>query len=715
MEAKVSDAPEAKLHFLDYWRIIRIRKMVILAVLLLVVLTTGVVSFFLPKSYSSTAKITVEKESTDVSNPLANSTVYMPYDPFWIQTQFEIIRSLSIAEQVINKLDLTHRWAKELNDSVPLTLDEAFAYLKGHLSVRPTRNTSVIEIGYRSHDKNEAAEIANAVAEAYRETRLGDRRENKLRGIAKLQSDLEELNKEVQTQQAYVSQLRSSNQITELAYGVGSSQTLTTETLRRLEQSRIEANVEYQQQQAQLDKIKQLSPEELPNALPTAVYPPDQHLVTLLQDLSLAQQKYKAGEQELGKAHPDLLKLKAMVDYIETQVDNKVKGILAGLENKVAQAKARVDQLEANVNELTSHEKEHATKYAVFAEAQRTLEELLKERYAMKLKIDQETYEANLPVSTAVKITDAARPALKAEFPNLILNLILGVIVGSIVGVGLAFFLEYLDTSVKTIDDIERVMQTQVLSVIPQNVGILLFEGPDSPHAEAYRVLRTSILFSRKDSSLNTLSVVSAGVGEGKSTTLLNLATVFAQNGDRVLVVDSDLRRPTLHKGVRVSNALGLTNYLLGQNTLEEVIQSTSLPTFDFLPSGKLPSSAMGILSSEQMKKLVQELKQRYDFVFFDSPPIIGVSDASILASLVDMTIQVIQYRRYPQPMTIRAKQTIQKVGGNLLGIVLNNINVSQDESYYYYSGYSEYSKRNEDSFVKGSEEVAKADLKSKY
>jgi capsular exopolysaccharide synthesis family protein len=197
----------------------------------------------------------------------------------------------------------------------------------------------------------------------------------------------------------------------------------------------------------------------------------------------------------------------------------------------------------------------------------------------------------------------------------------------------------------------------------------------------------------------------------------MNLATVFAQNGSRVVVVDSDLRRPTLHKMLRVTNSLGLTNYLLKQNTLEQVIQTTSLPTLDFLASGKLPSSSMGILSSSQMKSLITELKRRYDFVFFDSPPIMGVSDGSILASEVDLTMQVIQYRRYPQPMNIRAKQMIEKVGGNLLGIVLNNINMSQDESYYYYSGYyQEYYSQSDDS-AEGPEagDKSKVDIKPKY
>jgi capsular exopolysaccharide synthesis family protein len=291
------------------------------------------------------------------------------------------------------------------------------------------------------------------------------------------------------------------------------------------------------------------------------------------------------------------------------------------------------------------------------------------------------------------------------------------VLVGLLVGIGLAFFIEYLDTSVKTIDDVERTLQAPVLGVIPQNVGFLLDEGAESPHAEAYRVLRTNLLFSRKDEKLNSIAIVSAGAGEGKSTTVMNLATVFAQNGSRVVVVDSDLRRPTLHKMLRVTNSLGLTNYLLKQNTLEQVIQTTSLPTLDFLASGKLPSSSMGILSSSQMKSLITELKRRYDFVFFDSPPIMGVSDGSILASEVDLTMQVIQYRRYPQPMNIRAKQMIEKVGGNLLGIVLNNINMSQDESYYYYSGYyQEYYSQSDDS-AEGPEagDKSKVDIKPKY
>jgi capsular exopolysaccharide synthesis family protein len=310
-----------------------------------------------------------------------------------------------------------------------------------------------------------------------------------------------------------------------------------------------------------------------------------------------------------------------------------------------------------------------------------------------------------------VTVTDPAEPGKSPVKPNKTVNIALGLIFGLIMGVGLAFFIEYLDTSVKTIDDVERTFQAAVLGVIPQNIGYLLDEGAESKHAEAYRVLRTNLLFSRKDEKFNTIVVVSAGAGEGKSTTTINLATVFAQSGSRVLIVDSDLRRPTLHKLFKVTNNLGLTNYLLKQNTIAEIVQTTSVPNLDFLASGKLPNSSMGILGSAQMKEMIAELKQRYDFIFFDSPPILGVSDASILASEVDLVMQVIQYRRYPQPMTIRAKQMIEKVGGNFVGIVLNNINMSQDEGYYYYSGYYHdyYYSRN----ASEQEADAKADAKA--
>ena len=457
----------------------------------------------------------------------------------------------------------------------------------------------------------------------------------------------------------------------------------------------------------------------LAQAIPTAAT--DTLLSSLLEQLTVVEQRLVALEKEFGPEHAEVIKCKAMKDDLHNKIKNRVEGIMLGLDARVTSLKTSLDNFTKEVAEAKSNDIDQANRTRPYFDAKRALDELRRFSQILDAKIAFEKIDVVLPKTMMVEIVDRAVPGLRPVRPNKPLNIALGIIIGLVVGVGLAFFIEYLDTSVKTIDDVERSLQCPVLGVIPQNVGLLLEEGAESPHAEAYRVLRTNLLFSRKDDKLNTVAVVSAGAGEGKSTTVFNLAAVFAQSGQRTLVVDSDLRRPTLHKMLRLTNTIGLTNYLLRQNALEEVIQTTSLPTLDFLSSGKLPSSSLGILSSAQMKGLIGELKQRYDFVFFDSPPIMGVSDASILASEVDMTLQVIQYRRYPQPMNIRAKQLIEKVGGNLVGIVLNNINMSQDESYYYYSGYyHDYYYRSEETEpTKGadsaSKDQAKVDIKQKY
>ena len=452
-------------------------------------------------------------------------------------------------------------------------------------------------------------------------------------------------------------------------------------------------------------------------------FQPDSELSSLIGELNAADQKYVSQINDLGPSHPQIQAVNDLRELLNKKIDARVGGILKGLETQVSTAKSELDSIGKAVEDARLIDQDKLTKTRPYFDKKRELEELNDLRRLITRKKNIEEVDLKLPKSEQVVIIEKALASPTAVKPNKTLNIILGVVIGLIVGVGLAFFIEYLDTSVKTIDDVERTLQSPVLGVIPQNVGLLIEEGAESPHAEAYRVLRTNLLFARKDDKLNTTAVVSAGAGEGKSTTVLNLATVFAQSGQRVVIVDSDLRRPTLHKLLKVTNNLGLTNYLLKQNTLDEVIQTTSVPTLDFLASGKLPSSSLGILSSSAMKDLIGELKARYDIVFFDSPPIMGVSDASILASEVDMTVQVIQYRRYPQPMNVRAKQLIEKVGGNLVGIVLNNINMSQDESYYYYSGYyQDYYAKNEDSeplaegqAKKPADKKTEGEIKQKY
>jgi capsular exopolysaccharide synthesis family protein len=726
---KTSGAPDAKLHFLDYWRIIRIRKTVILAVFLLVVLTTTAVTFILPETYSSTVRIEVGKDTTDIAPLLYGAQNQNQFDPYFIQTEFEKIKSKTVLYEVIEnpKLKLKEIYSKRYNAEGLLKTPEIYPILAKNVDVRQSRNTSLIEIRVFSENKQEAAEVANEIAEVYKRLRLKVRQEASKNAINILNDNLADQEKKVADAQKNVDKLRADfGGISDIG-DAGSVATLEPETVRAFERERITAQARAAQVEKVYERLAELGStniEALTQAIPTAV--PDSELSRLLADYNQAQTAWARSDSELGEKQPAMKAIAATLTTLRAQISARVQGILKGLQEQAEAQTATAMSLSNEVAQAKRRDAEMLERYRPYFLAKRDLETQQRIRETIKIRILQETVDAALPKTTIVTVTDPAEPGSRPVHPNIPLNIALGVVVGLLMGFGLAFFIEYLDTSVKTIDDVEKALQAPVLGVIPQNVGALIEEGPESPHAEAYRVLRTNVLFSRKNPNLNTLTVVSGGAGEGKSTTIFNLATVFAQNGQRVLMVDSDLRRPSLHKLLNVSNSLGLTNYLLKQNTLEEVIQTTKLPTLHFLASGKLPSSSLGILNSPQMKEFIKAVKERYDFVFFDSPPIMGVSDASILASEVDMSLLVIQYRKYPQAMTIRAKQMVEKVGGLMLGVVLNNINISQDSYYYYYSGYyydyySKYeSSSGEDSKNNGRSKKASGDrpgldLKQKY
>ena len=671
-----------KLHILDYWRIIRVRFVVILLVFLITAVTTTVVTFLLPPTYMSLSRISVEKDTSDIAPLLGMQSGPTAFDPYFIQTEFEKIQSQKVLDKVVAKCDLAESlvFGKSLNES------EARKILEKSIDVRQYRNTSIIELRAYDRKPTKAQEIAQALASEYQNHRSNLQKDRVKKGIESLKTRMEEINTQITSMQSDVDRFRTELGISDAA-GEESYSIIEPEIVRRYEVELITAKGVLTTQSSLLDGLKGQSPEELRASILTAH--PDAQLDALTREFHTGQITLANQSIDLGDEHPRIKGLKKVVATLEGQIDDRIKGILAGLELRVQSSKAQVEQLQRDVEDAKKRESDMREQGREYFNAKRELANTTRIRDTILLRIMQEEVDLELPKESTVEIIDDADLPIRAVRPNIPLNISLGVVVGLILGVGLAFFIEYLDTSVKTIDDVERALGAAVLGVIPQNVGSLLEEGDESPHAEAYRVLRTNILFAgRKSEKQTTFSVVSGGAGEGKTTTMFNLAVVFAQQGDRILIVDSDLRRPSMHRYLKVSNNIGLTNYLLGQVAIDEVIQTTELPSLHFLPSGKLPSSSMGILSSAKMKEFVLEMKSRYDYVFLDAPPIMGVSDASVLASMVDMCVLVVQYRKYPQLMTQRAKSMVTKVGGELVGVVLNNINISQDSYYYYYSGY---------------------------
>ena len=662
----------------------------------LVLATTVGLTFLLPEKFESTVRIRVGKD-TDVAG-LYEGARNTGYDPYFVLTEFEVIKSKSVLYGVITNLNLISRWSAREN--IPnLSLQRAYYKLLNDMDVRQFRNTELIEVSVRSKDAMEAAEIANTIAAAYREDRLKKYKEISEQTAKTFTETLEEYEGRVKDLQVKVDALRLELKISDyIAEGQGAmGPTLEPEAVRKLDMERLTLEGQCSQLEKFLAELESLDDAKKLESLMGA-NPNDIVLNELILKKNLAEQELANVDVSYTVDHPDVQRLTQVLETINQQIGARVKSSISGLRSRAVTLRTQAEANQKMLDEAKQLDAENSSKYRPYWNAKRELENETKLRDLLRTRLRVENIEQDIPRASIVQVTDPAEPGLKPVEPNLPLHVVLGIIVGLVGGVGFAFFVEYLDTSFKAIDEVEQTLGASVIGIIPQNVGYLK-DDPTAAYAEAYRVLRTNILFGRKNETMNTITVVSGGAAEGKSTTIMNLATVFAQNDNRVLLVDSDLRRPSLHRILGVSNATGLTSYLLKQKTLEEVILVSPIKGLDFLPSGKLASTSMGIINSTRMKEFFEEVRTRYDYVFFDSPPIMGVSDASVLASLVDMVVLVVQHRKYPQSMTLRAKQTVEKVGGNLLGIVLNNISINQDSYYYYYSGYYyDYYSKNYDS-----------------
>ncbi|MBN1269144.1 MAG: polysaccharide biosynthesis tyrosine autokinase [Kiritimatiellae bacterium] len=672
---------EEQLHFLDYWRIIRSRKEVILAVTLLVVLTGTAVTFTLPKMYRAEARIMVREDATDVD--VFERQMPAVYNPFFLRTQFEIIQSKPILYQVLQNLNLPEVWGKELTEEgAPLSRDDTYVLLLQSLEVEQYRDTTLIAIRAKRENPEEAARIANEVAHVYREHRLSLKRRETKRGVDALKNELQKQEDAVAEAEKRVEEVRRQSGVSMISQGIRADKL----RLQQLEADRIAARVDMLVRKARMEQLADLEGEELMNASSLIVQ--DVPLMDIRRQLIDTSVTLKLMLESYGENHPEVRRLAAGRDELRRQLTTALAGLKKGLQADYAVARQKFETLEDELNQARA--KDIVAEGEQFLPFEKAMRELMSQRVildALRARVAQEGIELEVP-RTPVEVVDPAEPPNRPFSPNLYLNILLSLVLGLGAGIGLAYFIEYLDTSVKTVDDVERFLGLPVLGVIPQKVRPLIEEGPDSPHAEAYRVLRTNMQFTNQGMVGGAFAVVSGGVGEGKSTTLFNLAYVCAQLGDKVLVVDSDLRRPVQHTILGMPNQFGLTNVLMRDVPIEETIKATSVPNLHFLPSGKLPRSSLGLLDSQRMRELVKNLKARYDYVFFDSPPIMGVSDGSILASEVDGVLLVVQYRKYPRLISSRAKRIIENVGGRLMGVVLNNINILRDDYYYYYHSY---------------------------
>jgi len=674
---------ETTLHFLDYWRVIRSRKEIVLAVLLLVVITGTAYTFTLPKIYASQARIEVNRDNVDL-DPFAPSSQFGgAYDPYFLRTQFEIIQSKPILYEVINRLNLQEVWGKK---GEKVSKENAYKILRSSLEVGQSRDTSLVSITAKRQDPKEAMRIANELADVYRDARLDLKHKEMTRALDALRRELETQQERVNVAEQQVEDIRQKLDITVLSEGAN-AESVEKLQLQQLEGDRISSRVEMLVQKARYEQLESMSNEDLLTA--SAYLASDPFVEAMRTQIKDYDVSLSALLENYGENHPEVKQTTAARDELLVKLASALEGIKKGTRAQYIIAKAKFDALEEELRGVqTSEQDSQRDKMLPFNRARQELDIQRTIMNALQSRLAQEGITLKIP-STPVEIIDSAEESTRPISPNLILNVLLSIFVGLGSWVGLAYFIEYLDTSIKTADDVERWINLPVLGLIPQKVRPLVEEGPDSDHAEGYRVLRTNMSFAESGGpTKGAFAVLSGGAGEGKSTTAFNLAYVCAQQGEKVLLVDADLRRPVQHTILGVSNRFGLTNVLLRDVPVEETIKTTSVPNLHFLPSGRLPRTSLGVLDPKRIGELVQSLKNKYDIVIFDTLPLVGISDSAVLAKEMDGVILVVQYRKYPRDMIIRAKQMLDTLGVKQVGVVLNNINIMRDDYYYYYHSY---------------------------
>ncbi len=687
---------ETVLHAQDYMQVLRNRWKVILLVFLLVFVSSAVITKMMTPKYTTGMSFEIKppRDLINVAvggegNPIVAATDSAAY----MQTQFEILVSQQNLIAVANKLDLPNEWQMDETSAAGM--------LMGMIKVMPRKNTNLVDITVTANDPRVAQQVCQSVVDCYKELR--EEKENAIinEAINKryevLRSRQDELERKADVVRQYI---RSGKYIqgmwSDNGHGVPVSTGAEEQTLQQLNNTKLKLEEEIAQMSVHISKLQDLKDADLLSYVTrTGLLTAESYCSAKVRELNNRHTEEENSRSQMllsgyGARHPNVVRL--------DEQHKATRDLL--YEELVGMRDAMIDQLDVKKSEL----KDVGQRYSEARDRLRdkTLEDqkvknALQEYAAEKARYDklENDYIADkmrlMAPRTCLEVY--SRPGVPGvpSSPNYRMNLIIGAVVGLLAGIVMAFMSNYFDTSIKTLEDAERSMGLPVLGVIPQDAGLLILQGGESPDAEAYRILRTNVELKKDLFKSTTYAVVSANAGEGKTTTLSNLAYVFAQAGYSTLMVDADLRRPRLARYAELKSEVGLSTYLTGQAELKDVVFQTGHDNLYMLPSGPIPTDPSGLIGSHRMDQLMSDVSKRFDVVLIDSPPILGVSDASLLVSKADASLLVLQPRKMPVKALLRAKSLIENVGGQIMGLVMNNVDITGDTQYQYYTTYYSY------------------------
>jgi tyrosine-protein kinase Etk/Wzc len=720
----------------DFLRVLFRGRWVIILSFLAVVAATTFLTYRMEPVFQASATLLIENHDR-VETTLLNEKPE-PIMKSRNLNAIEVLRSRRIAEDVIRGLAQSPYKSeleimRELDeDGNPMPFDERVTYLREQTKVDLTKDTDMLRVTVAAHTAFESSFLANALAEQYyRYCLLAARGE-----ISEVRQFLEQ---QLTTVRDQLSQSENLERNYKESQNVSD---LDAETAHIVAQSS-DFHALYNQTETELNA--QLRRQDfLKKQLATTKG-------SLVEDVSsITSPLIESFQREIAEKQTTIASLLAAggpgsdvtVASIEKEIDS-IKGRLIEEVRKIAStgmgpvdplktSQDLYDQLLASEVEIKSLTAKAEALRDVMQNIDYDLEKLPEKTLVLaRLSRDRELNEklyvmlnekyeeariTEAGKAAGVQIVDSAKPPLYPVRPKKRLNILLGILFGFGLGVGIAFFLEFLDDTIKTGEDLERLSLT-VLGTIPvvhtdQIIRRLKKEGrsftdadlhrvesklitrfsPKSPVSEAYRSLRTNIQFADIDKPKRVLLVTSSASKEGKSTTAVNLAITLAQMGSKVLLVDSDLRRPSVHNFFGFEKTYGLTNLLIGSLSFDDVIKHTEVEHLDVITAGDIPPNPSELVSSEAMRKFLGEARARYDHVILDSPPVIAVTDAAVLATRVDGAILVVSSGYVSKKEVMRAVSLLKNVRASILGVVLNALDIKKMfGSYYYYFHYYQY------------------------
>ena len=745
---------DEKVYLRRAWRAIRKRKYLI-AVIALIVTTVVTVEIYRTKSlYQAAATIEIGKDNRATVQSGGIIIQSGDDDNFYMaatamNTKIRLIQSRPLLEDVVvalkldevpNFLDVTRRksiWesirtignrvqtientpsapqAVTTNVTVPDNIGERSAeekarlapyvdVLASNLTASPLPDTRMIVVSYRHTEPALAASVANAISRVFISRSFESKTEKSRTSSEWLDRSTRELEAKVQqAEQALTDYSRANNIFT-----TEGKDTLTTDKLSRLHEQATRAETDRILKQSLYEEVKAGRVAQLPDSFS------DARIVALKTKLGELTVQAAELDVKFGPKNPEVQKVKQQIEAIQKQI-NESRG---SLEEKLKADYERAVRDEASLKAALERAKAEAVNQNQASIQLSILQQKLataKNLYQNFLEKTNQVKIQGVEEQNNLRLVDPATMPVSPVSPNRPQTIAIGFLLSLMVGVGLALFLEYLDNTIKTVEDLQRYTQLPALSVIPalsgsrspllvgggkrrklasgktpsltgsDGGGQIVLQNNRSSIAEAYRVLRTSVLLSTAGHPPKTILVTSARPGEGKTTTSVNTAISLAQLGASVLIIDCDMRKPSAHKALGVDHSQGLSTYLSRDVKVESLIQTLPVANLSILASGPIPPNPAELISSAKMKALLTELSEKYDHIVLDSPPLMNVTDPVILSTMVDGVILVVHGGKSTRELVRRARNELSLANAKIFGVVLNNVDLHREgyDDYYY-------------------------------